>query len=513
MKKVLIAIMLCFLSFALFAVGSRQTTTTSGGRLPLNICFWWYQQDFPENEADAFGKFIEDKFNVDIKITIVDWGDYDVKYRLWAASNDLPDTFSGYITREAFFPEFVREGLIRTIPYNYISRFPLLKHNYDTIDIVAKMRDYYGDHYYLPRPEAEPGFRIGGNQGIFYRKDWAEKLGFTEKPRDLDALYSMLEAFVTRDPDGNGRNDTYGYAGTFDYIYEAYGAYVGRWINGPNNRIIPGWADEGPMIQALTWLRRAWTNNLLDTESLGTGDRAARFGQGIFGAVSGNVQPAGFRQFVLQQSFNNVADPLSVVDTIGSFASTRGGTQLKNFQSDTGGAVFRYNLSDELLLKYLEIWDYMLSPEAIELSLWGWKDVDYRVLPDGSKDTLLSTTLRTKYPSARLRDWASWMAELDLREGPAFEKPIRDASMAWQLEANRAAQNTIGLGKINEMGGFLMSSERSLFEASFDRGAALQAIISGTGDVATMYRAMLEDANRYGLQRAIDAQTAIMRGR
>jgi ABC-type glycerol-3-phosphate transport system substrate-binding protein len=510
MKKFLIVIMLSFLSFALFASARQQTTGTTAGRTPLNISFWWNQQEFPENDGDAFGKFIEDKFNVDIKITVQDWGDYEQRFKLWAASNDLPDTFSGYPTGQSWFTDFINEGLIRSIPSNYISRFPLLKKNFDSIDMVTQMRNFYGDNYYLPRPEAEPGFKVSPSGGIFYRKDWALKAGITERPQDVEAFYNMLEAFVTRDPDGNGRNDTYGYSTSdFSLIYNAYGAFPGRWLNGPNNRIIPGWADEVPMIEALTWLRRAWSNNLLDKEMPGaSNDRAAKFGQGVFGAVYGAVQPTGVIQYVTQQ-FGNAADPLSMVDWIGGFASRRGGVPLKDFQSETSGAVFRHNLSDDLLLKYMEIWEYLLGDEAKDLTTWGFRDVDYRVEANGSKTSLLTANIRAKYPSVLLRLWATWAAEVDFTEGPAQEKPIRDFASAYQVEANRAASNAIALRKINELGGMLVSSERSYFDFGVD--AALLEIISGTGDITTMYRAMIDDANRRGLQRVIDAQTALMR--
>ena len=222
------------------------------------------------------------------------------------------------------------------------------------------------------------------------------------------------------------------------------------------------------------------------------------------------VQPSGVRQYITQQ-FNNVREPLSIVDTITALAPRRGGVQLKSWYAQTCGAVFRHNLSDELLLKYMEIWDYMLSPEGIELSLWGFRDVDYRVEPDGSKTSLLSTAINVKYPSIRLRHWAIWGAYLEFTEGPAFEKPIRDYSNAAQVDGYRAEQNARALGKVNQMATLLRSEERSLFDSSYDPGLAMYEIVSGTGDVRTMYRAMMDDANRRGLQRVIDAKTALLR--
>jgi putative aldouronate transport system substrate-binding protein len=55
------------------------------------------------------------------------------------------------------------------------------------------------------------------------RKDWMDKLGFGE-PQDLDGYYKMLKAFTTQDPDGNGKNDTYG-IGIGYSIYETTGFF------------------------------------------------------------------------------------------------------------------------------------------------------------------------------------------------------------------------------------------------------------------------------------------------
>lgn len=48
-----------------------------------------------------------------------------------------------------------------------------------------------------------------GRFGYAYRKDWLERLGLS-KPKTVEEFYEMLRAFTYDDPDGNGKNDTYG---------------------------------------------------------------------------------------------------------------------------------------------------------------------------------------------------------------------------------------------------------------------------------------------------------------
>lgn len=49
------------------------------------------------------------------------------------------------------------------------------------------------------------------SQGMFFRQDWADKLGLSA-PQNVDELYAMIEKFTNEDPDGNGKKDTIGLA-------------------------------------------------------------------------------------------------------------------------------------------------------------------------------------------------------------------------------------------------------------------------------------------------------------
>ena len=51
--------------------------------------------------------------------------------------------------------------------------------------------------------------RALGRNGVTIRKDWLENLGL-EEPKTIDEFYNVLKAFTKDDPDGNGKDDTYG---------------------------------------------------------------------------------------------------------------------------------------------------------------------------------------------------------------------------------------------------------------------------------------------------------------
>jgi L-amino acid N-acyltransferase YncA len=65
--------------------------------------------------------------------------------------------------------------------------------------------------------------------------------------------------------------------------------------------------------------------------------------------------------------------------------------------------------------------------------------------------------------------------------------------------ARYLAENT--RKKINELANFIMTEERSLF--TFDVGVAMVEIVTGKGDVRTLYRQMIQDARDRGLDEMI----------
>ena len=97
---------------------------------------------------------------------------------------------------------------------------------------------------------------------LFIRADWRAKLGLSP-PKSWTDVQNMAIAFTTRDPDGDGKNDTYGLVvpGTTkrgymawyfsNYLLDAGGDFLaevqpGRWVPAVN--------DE-KAIQAVTWLK------------------------------------------------------------------------------------------------------------------------------------------------------------------------------------------------------------------------------------------------------------------
>ena len=98
------------------------------------------------------------------------------------------------------------------------------------------------------------------------RGDWMDKLGFGE-PQNLDEYYELLKAFKTQDPDGNGKDDTYGMAigyTTYDDtgIFGAYGLMRG-FIKDSSGNLVAPWATK-EAIPVYEWFHKLYSEGILE---------------------------------------------------------------------------------------------------------------------------------------------------------------------------------------------------------------------------------------------------------
>jgi putative aldouronate transport system substrate-binding protein len=89
---------------------------------------------------------------------------------------------------------------------------------------------------------------IESAQFLWIRADWLKKLGL-EPPKTMDDLLKISEAFTTRDPDGNRKDDTYGLAITKDLysgcmglegFFAGYHAYPNFWQENSDGKLAYG---------------------------------------------------------------------------------------------------------------------------------------------------------------------------------------------------------------------------------------------------------------------------------
>ncbi|WP_239633756.1 ABC transporter substrate-binding protein [Paenibacillus sp. H1-7] len=174
-------------------------------------------------------KKLEEKYNIKIANIKVDTWNKD-QVQLMVASGDMPDTFS-FTAGTLSAQEYYDNGLTRTIPKDMLKKYA---------PRYSKMLDDNppGWEMNLAPGKKEEYLTLSGYQGHAksliwaptLRLDWLEKLGikppgdikpigtsggleriyFTDKAYTVEETENILKAFTFNDPDGNGKNDTYG---------------------------------------------------------------------------------------------------------------------------------------------------------------------------------------------------------------------------------------------------------------------------------------------------------------
>jgi putative aldouronate transport system substrate-binding protein len=236
------------------------TPAESDGPLYISIMTRQTTGEIPSPDNQVIRE-IEKVTNTDLDIDYVPNIAYREKLSVTVASNDYPmmtlmDTDGKPLTIEV---DTVRAGVWWRIgdylkDYKYLSQLD---------DARIKNASIDGHLWGLFR------YRPSIRDGLYYRKDWAEKLGFTEKPRNPEELYAIIEAFVKKDPDGNGRADTYGVAqmSSVSQAISVLAPYYGlgngyEMVNGKLQPIF----DKSGYLELIKFLKRLYDDGLMNKD-------------------------------------------------------------------------------------------------------------------------------------------------------------------------------------------------------------------------------------------------------
>lgn len=243
---------------------------------------------------------------------------YANKLRLELAKGNMPDVVT---TRDAdIVQELIDSGQFMEVGdlfEQYASKVWKKAVAEDTSAWDTFVRD--GRKYAIPIMDYE----YNSDPLLWIRQDWLDKLHLAE-PRNLDELERVMDAFVNRDPDGNGLNDTYGLAvgfrngpntwmGDSSWIFGAFGTVPEQW-----NRMSDGTLEYGsvqPSARKAVALMKHWVQQgYLSTDSAWLDEEGAAnlFVSGKAGIIAGPYWMRGWPLSSLTDT-----DPQARVKAIG----------------------------------------------------------------------------------------------------------------------------------------------------------------------------------------------------
>jgi len=198
---------------------------------------------------------------------------YDQKLNIAIASNDLPDLMP---VNASQLKRLVQDDQLEDLTSLYESYGSEFTKKILTEDggNALKSATFDGKLYALPNM----GSGLGQSHVLWVRTDWLEKLGLPE-PKTMDDLVKTAEAFVTRDPDGNGKADTYGlgvnkdlfgFYAALEGFFNGYRAYPNVWVKDAEGKLAYG-SVQPETKTALGKLQEMYKNGWIDKE-FGTKD-------------------------------------------------------------------------------------------------------------------------------------------------------------------------------------------------------------------------------------------------
>jgi putative aldouronate transport system substrate-binding protein len=204
----------------------------------------------------AIVKIMEEKFNADFNMLEPGEG---LNVRL--AAGEIPDVFQ---TQKGDYRKFVEDGILAEIPWDMIkTHAPKIYAAYSSIlsDEELHRSEINGKNYGIDVLDAETG---GARPLIVYRGDWIEKVG-GKVPETLNEFEDLMYKFARNDPDGDGRNNTYGLsASMMNAVYGAYGYIPGLWTK--KNGQFADSSIQPEMKDALTLLAKWYKDGVLHPE-------------------------------------------------------------------------------------------------------------------------------------------------------------------------------------------------------------------------------------------------------
>lgn len=358
---------------------SSANSGTEAAGAPVELSVYSYFFDKVTGSEPILSE-IQKKLNIKIKFISVPYSDWAQKMNVLFASGDIPDIImnSGYGTKDIYL-QWIKEGMLLPLS-DYENDYPNLKRQLAKFESLRIAQG--GKSYGLPIGDATSDISLMNDHALYVRKDWLEKVGLP-LPKTIDDFYAVAKAFSDSDPDGNGNRDTYGFStgnqNWWSYpIYNAFGASADRWSYTDGQ-----WQPEvisDQMKDGVAFLKKMYQEGILEPDfAINTDDQLReKFIAGKIGMMFSTG--GGYNE--LYDKFASAypdKDPGSLFTFESVGLAGKDGTIRIDSQGGWWGATsINAKLSDEKKKKALELLDYLLSDEGLQLTRYGVEGTHYK---------------------------------------------------------------------------------------------------------------------------------------
>ncbi|MDU0206349.1 extracellular solute-binding protein [Paenibacillus sp. MAH-36] len=355
--------------------GNSPAVTTDKAPTPISV-FVNQTGTTTVDPTNSLLQEIEKKTNTKLSITWVPQNTFSEKVKITLASGDMSDLT---LVTSIFDPQVVQlagDGAFWDLS-PYIDSYPNFKALPKDIWENAKIK---GKSYGIPRPRP-----LEGSWGLQLRKDWLDKLGL-KVPETMDDVYAVAKAFTEKDPDGNGKADTYGLTANVD----VNGMGTLSWVENTFNGVASNWKmKDGQLVpvifepsekQALEWLKRVYEEKILTPDWAALKNTQAR--EQYMGNKAGIIGTALNPQWLFMDAIRKLVPqgdsyPITyLIGPEGKFAGRDAGNY--------GMFVIPKTVPEAKMKNILELMNQGYGEEISNLAAFGLPEVHYTV-KDGFK--------------------------------------------------------------------------------------------------------------------------------
>lgn len=342
-------------------------------------------EDGYDYQQDNLVKFYQQKYNVQLELYPVSWANWADKTKVWITSGDMPD-ITMYDINFTDYQNYAKQGLIKALPDDYAQKYPLLADEMSKTLIADFAKDRLdGKLYMVPKVVFydKPADIITNHQSVWYRKDWAKKLGYTIGDTiTYSQIEQMNKDFVSKDPGGNGPGNTVGLAGLpvdmlnmFMYKYDLnYNTFYKK-----DDAYVWGASEQGTL-DGLKYVQGLYKNGTIYKDFYTAKSEVDVLSLLYSGKTGMIVTASHFGRWPQIMSEFTAANPtLNADDTLGAavYTDDQGvyhGVEATNYYASS---VFNPNLADDKFDRILTIMNDITSPESQTFIQLGTEGKDY----------------------------------------------------------------------------------------------------------------------------------------
>lgn len=206
----------------------------------------------------------KDELGIDVTYEwIVPDANYNDKMNVTLASGDLPDVLKVSAVQ---FEQLHEAGMLEDLTEVYDKYASELVKEFMSAEDGAGLKPVTKDGK-IYAMVSFPG-SLDSSDMIWIRQDWLKKVGL-EAPKSMQDVIQIAEAFTFEDPDGNGKDDTYGIALNKDLPINAfllgYHGYLETWIKDASGQVVNG-TIQAEVKEGLRELQTLYQKGVLDPE-------------------------------------------------------------------------------------------------------------------------------------------------------------------------------------------------------------------------------------------------------